>query len=279
MMAGLSLLLTNGLVLLSTVQALADAEEKNPAAATVFESASKEARADLPANGTSYTVSVNRKLVYSTSPPVKRLHLGRVFISNDGQTIAWLLDDRFDGNINPLPGIIDQIALNSPALICFHKGKLIKSYSLADLLVRTRLLSVSVSHTEWISEKRDGNWKFSPTVNFASDGSRLEFETTSMRRYVFNPQTGQILSGEDTNIWKEADVIAYGEIVGDSGKLHLKRPKFLKGQLENPEETTIIDPSGSYSPGSHAIALRKIFGCWTTCAPEYAIPTNYNLLP
>ncbi len=274
----LALLVAGCLAIGGGQSALADAEMRNPNIEVVYQSDSKTATASLKPQATSFDVSLNGKPLYSTWPPQKRLSFGRAFVSNDGQSVTWLLEDRFSGNINPVPGITDPFVLHAPALICFYMGKLIKSYSLAELLVRTNMLSVSVSHTQWIPETRDVNWKSSPTVTYDAGGARLEFETTSMRHYVIDPQTGAMLTGEDTKIWNDAEVIVFGELTGGEGKLALKWAKFAKGKIDNVESITIFDPTATYTAGSHAVALRKVMGFWTTSAPEYKVPVFYNLL-
>jgi hypothetical protein len=274
---GLAIMLSMGLSLVGEDRALADSECRNPNLGANYQSASQCALARWRPHGTAFDVSLNGKVLYSTSPPQTRLELGRAFVSNDAQTVVWILNDRFSCNIHPGPQPIDAVDLNAPALICFFKGKLVKSFTLAELLLRTNMLSASASHVQWIPEKRDGNWKFSPTVVFKDDGSSLEFETTSMRRYVIDPRTGTVLTAEDTSIWKDADAIVYGQLAGGRGRLQLKQAKALKGTASALEKATIFDPTASYDAGWHTIAVKKILGAWTTIAPDYKVPVIYNI--
>jgi len=258
-------------MLSTTAPSLADAVANIQTDGATVQSLSKAAQAELVDGGTAYKVTVNGKLLYTTSPIVAGLNLGTAHISDDGQTIAWLLADHFCG-------VIDNKSLQAPAVIFFHKGQMVKTYGLSELLIRNSLVSRSVSHTQWIPETRDANWNFQPTVKFAPDGSKLEFETTSMRHYTFDPRTGNMTNGEDSTVWKNSDVILYGQFTAESGVLHLKKPIFIKGRIENAEGAQIKDETGTFTSGWHTLALRKDGSGWTTVAPDYKVATLYNVL-
>ncbi|MBS1996413.1 MAG: rhodanese-like domain-containing protein [Cyanobacteria bacterium SZAS LIN-2] len=268
-----ALLVATGAIWLSgSDPALADAEANVKRDGAVFQSRSKEAQAELVAGGAALKATANGKVLYTTEPPMERLSLGSAYISNNGETIAWLLSERFSGPY-------DDQAMKAPALICFKNGKIIKSYSLAELLVRKNMISRSASHTQWIPEKHDTGWRFAPTVLFAADGGRLEFETTSMRHYVCDPRTGNMTKSEDTEVWRDADVILYGEFTVEGRQINLKRPFFMKGTIANPEAAKVRDTTGSFTSGWHTLALKKEGDGWATTVPDYKVSTLYNMLP
>lgn len=269
---GMNGLFTLWLLIAGCLSAVVSADEEaniKPDGAE-FKSASGAVRAILGDKGTRYSVFIGEKHLYDTSPATDRLDLGIAYISDDGKVLSWVLAERFYG-----PAVE---ALQHPAVIFFYDGKLRKSYSLEELLVRPKLVSHSVSHTEWIPELRDGDWKFRPNVTFTSDGSRLQFQTTSFRKYVFDSKTGDVISAEDTDPWKQADVILFGKLVRASAGWQLEWCKFIKGKIDDPGAAMISDPTGTYSEGSHAMALRKKGNSWIAIAPDYELDVIYNVL-
>lgn len=250
--------------------AYADAVANIKRDGTIFYSASKQSQALLTGNGKSYLVTRGNDPLYTVND-VPRLNLGSAFVSNDGRTLVWMLAEHFLGTAN-------QDALNNPALIFYRDGKETKRYTLEELLLRPKLISMSTSHTQWIPDIHDEHWKFTPAVVFAPDGSKLQLQTTSMRSYTFDPKSGAIVTSGDTDVWQGADVIAYGELSGGSGQLRIKKAVFLKGKLDKIEEISIFDPSGSYSSGYHTVPLKQVLGQWVTTAPEHKISTIYNML-
>jgi hypothetical protein len=250
--------------------ALADAVANIERDGAQFDSASGTAHAVMAGKGTIYSVNLAGKHLYDTSPPVAHLDLGYAHLSNDGQILAWVLADHFLGGAD---------SLNSPAVAFFRNGKLCKTYTLSELLVRPRFVSYSVSHTQWLPELREANWKFIPNLVFEPDGSKLRFETTSFRKYVFEPASGKMLSGDDTDVWKQADLIVYGEVARIGNGLQMKSVKLLKGTTKNSSKIIFLDPTGTYSDGWHAVALKVRGGesdGWVTSAPEYKLPVIYN---
>lgn len=237
---------------------------------TVFYSASKQSQALLTGNGKSYLVTRGNDPLYTIND-VPRLNLGSAYLSNDGHILVWMLAEHFLGTAN-------TDTLKNPALIFFRDGKEVKRYSLEELLVRPKLISMSTSHTQWIPDIHDENWKFTPAVVFKADGSKMQLQTTSMRSYTFDPKSGAMLESSDTDVWQGADVIVYGELSGGSGQLHIKKAVFLKGKVDKIEEVSIFDPSGSYSSGYHTVPLKQVLGQWMTTAPEHKISTIYNML-
>lgn len=254
----------------SVAAAYADAIANIKQDGTIFYSASKQSQALLTGNGKSYLVTRGNDPLYTIND-VPRLNLGSAYVSNDGHTLVWMLAEHFLGTAN-------QDALKNPALIFYRDGKETKRYTLEELLLRPKLISMSTSHTQWIPDIHDEHWKFTPAVVFSPDGSKLQLQTTSMRSYTFDPKSGAITSSGDTDVWQGADVIAYGELSGGSGQLRIKKAVFLKGKLDKIEEISIFDPSGSYSAGYHTVPLKQVLGQWVTTAPEHKISTIYNML-
>jgi len=88
-------------------------------------------------------------------------------------------------------------------VVLFRDGKRLASFPLAKLLVRTKLVSTSVSHIQWLAG--DTSFLSKPL------GAQLTMTTTSFRKLVFDTHTGK-LSAKDTADWKRCDAIAYGKI-------------------------------------------------------------------
>ena len=236
-----------------------------------FPSVSHTAQATLMNQGTQYSVKANGKHLYDSSPSIARLDLGDAYLSDDGQTLIWILANRFFGETS-------EEALQSPALIFFQAGEAVKQYALAELLVRPKLISRSTSHTQWILEPMNANWRFLAPVRFTPHENRLQFETTSFRQYVFDTKTGNMLSGGDTDLWKQSEVILYGELVSSGSDWNIKLGKFIKGNIENLQSSIIHDPTGTYSAGWHTLALRKLEDKWVVLAPTFELSVLYNTL-
>jgi hypothetical protein len=236
-----------------------------------FPSVSHTAQATLMNRGTQYSVKANGKHLYDSSPSIARLDLGDAYLSDDGQTLIWILANRFFGETS-------EEALQSPALIFFQAGEAVKQYTLAELLVRPKLISSSTSHTQWILEPMNANWRFLAPVRFTPHENRLQFETTSFRQYVFDTKTGNMLSGGDTDLWKQSEVILYGELVSSGSDWNIKLGKFIKGNIENLQSSIIHDPTGTYSAGWHTLALRKLGDKWVVLTPTFELSVLYNTL-
>lgn len=244
----------------------------------VFESASKGSAAVISGSATFFSVFAGKKKRYD-SPPDPALRFGNLFVSDDGDTVVWMLADHFYGNHSDYSKLA--------ALVFYKKGVPIKQCSLAELLVRTRLVSQSVSHTDWILKHRQPG---PSAVVFAPDGSRLEFETTSLRHYIFDPKTGAFLVSEDSPLWKGADLIVYAEIVNlkvnqltpplgsvwESTNYHI-----TKGDPKMVGRIRFEDPTWTYQSGWSTVALKKTDRGqgWVTTGPAHQIPVLYNALP
>jgi hypothetical protein len=253
-----------------TPVAWADAELQLLRDGGTFQSASKAVQAVIGGGVTFFTVFVGKKKKYESTPE-KHLAMGRLLVADDKRYVTWILSERFAGK-----GIPQDL----PALIFYVDGKPVKQYTLPELLVRTHLISESVSHTQWVFEHRNPSRSPLPDVVFAPDGSRLEFETTSLRRYVFNPRDGRMIEGDDMPLYKKADLIVYGECKRTpSGQVQLAGYGYVKG---GGSKTPIVfsDPTGTYISGWHTVPLKKEGSDgWAVLAPATDLPVIYNTLP
>lgn len=269
--AGVALMAALALLCSSPLPGRADAVANIKADGAVFKSAQGKALAVLGGGGISYTVKVNGQTIYATMPE-PRLNLGSVYLSEDGRLLVWVLADHF------LMGRGDH--LKAPAVIFFKDGKRLKSYSLEELLVRPKMVSYSASHIQWLPSLHDEHWKFSSPVNFLANEGKLLLETTSMRKYAFDCTSGKMLTAEDNDVYRSADILVYGELDGGDGKLSLKRGQIIKGDLSADalKGAVIMDPTGTFSSGYHTLALKKVAGAYVVSAPEYNLSTIYNAL-
>jgi hypothetical protein len=240
-----------------------------------FSSASGTSRAVLGKDGTVFTLFTNGRQRYVSSPP-HPLSFGRLWVSEDGRYVTWMLAERFYATVGRRASS-GQV----PALIFYVDGKEVKHYSLTELLVRPQLVSVSTSHTQWIAETRNADWSPGPPgVVFAGDGKRLTLETTSMRRYVFDPTTGSMLEAGDTALYTKADLIVYGECRPEGpGRVRLARFRSVKGAVTAQESIVFSDATGSFDQGWHTVALARDGAGWTAIAPAHALPIVFNVLP
>jgi hypothetical protein len=242
-----------------------------------FASASGAARAVLGGGTTYFTLFLNKKRRY-VSAPASKLDLGNLLVSNDGRYVTWMLSEHFyRQGFYPQGEETKKLA----ALRFYVDGKIIQEYTLQELLVRPDLVSESMSHTQWIMEYRNADWSPGPpSVTFAPDGSRLEFETTSLRHYVFDPRDGQMVQGDDNDLYKRSDLIVYGECepVG-AQRMRMSRYGYVKGQMPNREPIIFSNPSGSYDKGWHAVPLKKGKEGWIALEPAYKLDILYNVLP
>jgi hypothetical protein len=263
------------LVLGSSGRVSADAVANVARDGTSFHSASGTSRAVLSGGGTVFTLFMNGRQRYVSSPP-HPLSFGRLWVSEDGRYVTWMLAERFYATVGRRAST-GQV----PALIFYVDGKEVKQYTLTELLVRPQLVSVSTSHTQWIAESRNADWSPGPPgVVFAPDGRRLSLETTSMRQYVFDPTDGRMLEGGDTVLYKNADLIVYGECRPESaGRVRMTRFRLVKGTLTAQEAIVFSDPTGSFDQGWHTAALGKEGAGWTAIAPAHALPILFNVLP
>lgn len=269
-------------VLFDPSVAHADAELSLLRDGMIFESLSKTASAVISGSASMFSVFVGKKKRY-TSPPDPSLRFSTLFISDDGDTVVRMLPDRF---VSTTETDIEKRG----ALVFYQKGLPIRQYLLQELLVRSQLVSYSTSHTLWIMESRRSDWSPGPPkLTFAPDGSRLEFETTSFRHYVFDPKTGAALVAEDSDIWKKADLILYADIKNLKENQpppprvtiwESQRYRILKGDPKMKERIRFEDPTQSYlRSGWTAVALKKTAQGWVATVPAYQIPVMYNALP
>jgi hypothetical protein len=265
-----------GLLLFWSGSAWADEVANLVADGTIFRAASGAAYAILVEGAAFFSVFIDGKKRYRSDGPNPHLKLGTLFVSDDGLTVTWMLADHFYGQ--PAP----EEMKDWPALIFYREGKEIRRYSLAELLVRKDQVCWSTSHTEWIVERRNPDW--SPagmSFSFSPDGSRFELETTSFRRYLFEPRTGKMLLAEDTELFREADLIVYGEVTAgvEKGRIAIREPFLIKGSVPAKETLTCLDPAGYFPSGRWGVVVLNKKGTdWVVQEPPWRVPVSYNIL-
>lgn len=254
---------------LSVPASRADAVANIAYPGTEYKSPDGNSQARVLPGVTVLEVSYKGRVLYKT-PENDRLKYGTVFVFNQGHNLIWMLREHF----------LSTIArdLDAPALSFYKDGLLEKSYSLKELLLRPKMVSASVSHIQWIPDLHDENWHFYPAVELSADGKKFKLETTSMRRYTFDAQSGAMQSADDNEVWKSSDLLVYGELVGQPSHFSFKNAQMIKGKIDKIENFGFMDPTGTYSSGYHCVALKQILGNWVTAAPEHKVSTIYNML-
>jgi len=170
---------------------------------------------------------------------------GAVLGSNDGRTVVAIQSDLY-GGMRPdgtLYAAGDAESKRDPAVVLIYRdGKQIAVYHLAELLLRPRMVTASVSHVRWLR----GMSEFEQ-----SNGRKLVLSTTSLREIMFDLQSGHIEMQQDSREWTDCDVIAYGP-VSRLGRLgQMAAPYLAKGSAPAAISFTIapqleLDNGGFY---------------------------------
>lgn len=233
-----------------------------------FESSSKSAQAILSNKGTSLVVTINGKKSYQTRVRNILLSHGDAWISDDGRRIIWNLSGGFYGHLLSGQKRFRSKTLKDPALLFFVDGKVLKSYSLEELLGRVDFVMETASHSIWLSYKSGrSNYGANPVVS--ADGKYFELETTSFRHYKMDTSTGSMVVAEDSKVWQDATLIG-------CVKLESSGTNWIASQAGTPIKTPagqkfpiiVFDPTNTYNAGIRSIALKSDCGRWITVAPE-----------
>ncbi|MEO1266579.1 MAG: hypothetical protein AAFX99_00685 [Myxococcota bacterium] len=138
---------------------------------------------------------------------------GDILVSQDGRTVVFVQSNPYadmarDGTIKVVDkgGDAQKHALG---VVFVRDGKRIATHRLTELLGRPTLVTATSSHIRWLVGDRPYN---QPLVDI------LTLETTSMKRLVFDLNTGALQSSKDTGAWTSCDAIAYGEVKKRAGE-------------------------------------------------------------
>ncbi len=221
------------------------------------------------------TLSVNLegKESYTTQPVNFQLNRGDLFQYDSGQSIIWLLANNFYGTLSSN----DVASLSTPALAFFRKGRLSKSYSLQELLVRESLVQQSTSHTTWIADI----WKNKRRIkNPVLSGNRLTLTTTSFRQYSFNVETGELIAKSDTPFWAKSEIIIFGKFkMNSKGNCTPVTCGIAKTISKDLTDLQFSCKSQHYCDGSfHIVGLVRKKRGWTTVEDSSDFNWLLNLL-
>lgn len=283
----------------------------------VFFSSDRMAQAKLTNNGFDIEVTkLGHKLYKIQTPapfakPAKRLSWpsirsardlgflsGNIYLSNDGNTLVWLLLPRFFGHlvlvdfipvgsyghrvINPRP---NRELLKTPALALFCNGRLKRTYTLEELLVRPELVEESSAHTRWLNSDENAQGK-GPRPKLSADGKFFSFETTSFREYVLNIQSGLMVEAKDKEVWAKPELVVRGRLVPGCNNppwIKIDKLKVLKGNYSQ-NQLRFIDPTKTYPVGIEykdpeiwlGVALTKRRGIYQAISPRSKFPSHCN---
>jgi hypothetical protein len=170
---------------------------------------------------------------------------GAVLASNDGRTVVAIQSNLY-GGMSPdgtLYAADDAKSKQDPAVVLIYRdGKQIAVYHLAELLLRPRMVTLSVSHVQWLR----GMSAFEQ-----SNGKKLVLSTTSLREVTFDLQSGRIETQRDSREWTDCDVIAYGPVTRLGTLGQMAAPYLAKGSATKAISFTIAPRLDLGSGGSY----------------------------
>lgn len=129
-------------------------------------------------------------------------------------------------------------------VVIFGSGKRIASFELNSLLERPSLVETSIGHVIWVRSTR------------MDKGHPLRFilETSSLRRLVFDLETGLLVSSRDSSDWTMCSSIAQGKVVKLATGLEMHDAVFAKGKEEVP--IRIASSRVALKPGFKMLCLK-----------------------
>jgi len=177
---------------------------------------------------------------------------GTVLAANDGRTVVAIQSNLY-GGMKPdgtLYAADDANSKGDPAVVLVYRdAKQIAVYHLAELLLRPRMVTLSVSHVRWLR----GISEFEQ-----SNGRKLVLSTTSLREITFDLQTGHIVMQKDSREWTDCDVIAYGPVSRLGALGQMAAPYLAKGSAPKAISFTIAAKLELGSGGlSESICLKN----------------------
>ena len=114
---------------------------------------------------------------------------------------------------------------NPPVVLIYRDGRKLAHHRIDDILLRPRLVSLSLSHVEWLRDDAG----LDTTL-----GDSLTLRTTSFRDVTFDTKTGKITKAVDSKDWRSCDVLAYGAVYADKGGFRMDPAFVVKGKKQSP---------------------------------------------
>ncbi len=252
--------------------AIADSVPNTLKDGSKFDSASHEAQAVLQDKKTSFAVNAGGRTLYKTEPTAANMSLGHCWLSDDGHVLVWMLASPFYGHLSD-----PELKKDIPALQFFHDGKMVKSYSLNELLVRPELTGETAVHTIWLPDSLYKSGPGEPNPVLSKDCKLFKFRTTSFREYTFDSASGQMIEGNDSEIWKKSEIIGCAELAKVRGGLKIRSIRVIKGSADSLQNTVIKDPTHSFKAGWNPIGLKKVHGSWVTVSSRNFFPWDCSM--
>ena len=187
----ITILLIGIAICISTV-GKAEEEPNLTKAGTEFYSISNLAKAVMDKDQKSFTVLASNGRAYTSYPKHPALQLGKLYITDNGRYVTWVLAEPFYSNYCPAKNttndknevITDVKWEELPAVLFYRDGELRKSYLLSQLMPTESLMTCKDSHVCWLKG----------VPYFDSRRNSLQFETLDNLLYNFSPKTGDIFS-------------------------------------------------------------------------------------
>jgi hypothetical protein len=129
-------------------------------------------------------------------------------------------------------------------VVIFGSGKRIASFELNSLLERPSLVETSIGHVMWVRSARIDK----------GHPPRFVLETSSLRRLVFDLQTGSLVLSQDSSDWTMCSSIVQGKVVKLATGLEIHNPVFAKGKAEVP--IRIASSRIALKPGFKMLCLK-----------------------
>jgi len=187
---------------------------------------------------------------------------GRLLISTDGRRVNFIQDYYY--------GIVDKKGRffqygRRPAwapkgiegLVLFKDGRRLAGYQMQSLVVRSGMVSSSVSHLFWV--RRSSPLKGPLPAIF-------ELTTSSLRSHRFDTNNGKQLSGGDSREWRQCPNIVSGTLKQNPRGWQFQLSKQVKGTAV-PKGSIQIDAGGAkLEPTSGWFCLKRRGKRWTVAA-------------
>lgn len=188
-------------------------------------------------------VSMHRNVVFGG---------GRFITSKDGRRIVYVntrprASLRRDGSFITTVGVIKSAPKPVEALVIFFDGRVVLRKTLGDLLTRPFLSHIESGRVEWLSS--DSTFLGKPVTR------TLALETLSLRRYVFDVDSGKTLKATDTADWSGCDSLVYGNMSAISQSEYGMKPLWvIRGGSHPPLRIALADDL-TFSNGYHTVCL------------------------
>jgi hypothetical protein len=156
---------------------------------------------------------------------------GTLLTTGDGRSVIFV-------QTHPYTWTPEELA-RLPGVVLFRDGTRLASYTIAELLERTDIVSWSVSHVSWVSGREGGS-----EAELQPPGATWTLYTSSFREIEFDSVRGTILRAGDTELWKSCDRIAFGTEGKLKGQtLVFEKPYAVKGSVPWPLQVSVPDGS------------------------------------